>query len=74
MNKLEKLRLIIDDKLKARGVTEFPLTEDTVLADSGLDSLDLVELSMEIEDEFKVTISETTFRQCKTVGDVLALI
>jgi acyl carrier protein len=38
--------------------------------DLGLDSLDLVECSMEIEEEFGVSVSDELVEQVKTVGDV----
>jgi acyl carrier protein len=38
--------------------------------DLGLDSLDLVECSMEIEEEFGVSVPDELVEQVKTVGDV----
>ncbi len=50
------------------------VTADTVLTDDlGADSLDLVELCMEVEDEFGIKISEedeAEFNTGMTVGDL----
>lgn len=40
--------------------------------DLGADSLDLVELSMNLEDEFAIEIADEDFWSLKTVSDVLA--
>lgn len=48
------------------------VTAETVLADLALDSLDMVELLMELEDEFSVTIDSDASIQ--TVGDLISQI
>lgn len=62
MNTQEKinfLKLAIMD-IKGSSVA-FPITEDTVLMDLGLDSLDIVELQMYYEDKTqRITIDPTT--------------
>lgn len=51
------------------------LTEDTVIiGDLGLNSLDLVGLVTEIEDEFDVEIPDRAIKFFKTVGDVIKFI
>jgi acyl carrier protein len=42
----------------------------TLLRDLPWDSLDFVECSMEIEEEFAVTVPDELMDQAKTVGDV----
>ena len=44
------------------------------VADLKADSLDLAELMMSLEDEFKVVISEDDAGKIKTVGDAIAYI
>ncbi|NJL05301.1 MAG: acyl carrier protein [Chloroflexaceae bacterium] len=44
------------------------------IADLKADSLDLAELMMSLEDEFKVVISEDDAATIKTVGDAIAYI
>jgi len=39
----------------------------------GLDSLDAVELTMTIEQEYNITIPDTEINNIKTVGDILDL-
>jgi len=51
------------------------ITEDTHLAnDLGLDSLDLVEFGLGIEDEFDIEIPDEQAEQIVTVGDAVELI
>lgn len=44
------------------------------LTDSGLTSLDLIELAVRIEDEFGVRISEDVYKQNPTVGELATYI
>lgn len=52
------------------------ITSDTELReDLGLDSLDTVDLAMDIEDMFKFYINDLSeFCECKTVGDLSSFI
>lgn len=51
------------------------LTEDTILiADLGLNSLDLVNLACVVEDEFDIEIPDRAIKNFKTVGDVITFI
>lgn len=48
------------------------ITEKTELvADLGIDSLGVMEVVADIEDEFGLTIAETELRQVATLGDVV---
>lgn len=42
-----------------------------VVEDLGADSLDVVELLMTLEDEFKITIPEEKIADLKTIGDIV---
>lgn len=65
-----KVRSIIVDKL---GVDEDSITEDSSFTnDLGADSLDTVELIMEFEKEFDLTISDEDAEKIATVGDAIA--
>ncbi|MCD6463656.1 MAG: acyl carrier protein [Thermotogae bacterium] len=65
----EKVRTIISEKL---GVEEDEVTEESTLdEDLGADSLDLVDLTMAIEDEFGVRVEDEELEKIKTVGDVV---
>ena len=54
------------------GKTELAITEDTSFEELEMDSLDIVELAMKIEDEFNVNIEMS--ENIKTVGDLLKII
>ena len=65
-----KLKALIAEQL---GVDEDNITlEATFVEDLGVDSLDLVELSMALEDEFGIEeMSEEDMANIKTVGDLV---
>lgn len=64
-----KVKAIIVEKL---GVSESEVTpEATFTQDLGADSLDTVELIMELEKEFDVTIPDTDAEGIQTVGDAI---
>lgn len=48
--------------------------ETSFINDLGADSLDLVELVMEFEDEFDITIPDEESEQIKTVGQAIKYI
>jgi len=54
------------------GKNELTITEDTSFEELEMDSLDIVELAMKIEDEFNVNIEMS--ENIKTVGDLLHII
>ena len=69
---IEKLTQIISEHT---GNSDITITEDTILiADLGLNSLDLVNLAVKVEDEFDIEIPDRAIKDFKTVGDVIAFI
>ena len=69
---VKKVKAIIVDKL---GVEETEVTETANFTnDLGADSLDTVELIMELEKEFGVTIPDSDAEKIQTVGDAIAYI
>ena len=54
------------------GKADLAITEDTSFEELEMDSLDIVELAMKIEDEFNVNIEMS--ENIKTVGDLLHII
>jgi acyl carrier protein len=47
------------------------ITEDTdIVADLGADSLDLMELITEIENEYGISVTDEAIYGCKTVGEL----
>ncbi|PLR77605.1 acyl carrier protein [Bacillus sp. V3-13] len=66
---LERVTKIIVDRL---GVDENQVTlEASFKDDLGADSLDVVELVMELEDEFDMEISDDDAEKIATVGDAV---
>lgn len=69
---LEKITQIIHENT---GNYELIINEDTILlADLGLNSLDLLNLVCIVEDEFDIEIPDRVVWQFKTVGDVMKFI
>ena len=67
-----RVKAIIDDKL---GVDESEVKpEATFTNDLGADSLDTVELIMELEKEFNITIPDDQAEKIATVGDAIAYV
>ncbi len=65
-----KIKKIIVDKL---GVDESSVTNDASFTnDLGADSLDTVELIMEFEKEFDISIPDEDAEKIQTVGDVIS--
>ena len=66
---IEKVKEIISNQLS---VDVKKLTEKTNIAEElGADSLDVVELVMELEDEFGMEISDEDAEKISTVGDAV---
>jgi acyl carrier protein len=70
MNSLDTVKSI----LAKRGVDVSKLKEDDSLQELGLDSLDLVEVMLEIEDALNVEFSSNEIASLNTVKDVAELI
>ena len=56
------------------GVSSDRITPDTALPDFGADSLDTVELFMELEEEFGISIPDEVAQRIRTVGDAIRYI
>ena len=67
-----RVKAIIVDKL---GVAEDEITPDAAFtSDLGADSLDAVELIMEFEKEFNISIPDDEAEKIQTVGDAIKYI
>ena len=70
----------IFEKLKAIAVNQIGIDEDKVkpesdiIKDLGLDSLDIVDMLMYVEEEFGVSIDDGYVAEMKTVADVVKFI
>lgn len=60
--------------LKEQGAKADGLNEDSKLTDLGLDSLDVVQVMMEIESELNIEFATEELKGLSTVKDVLDLI
>ncbi|MBT9167111.1 MAG: Acyl carrier protein [Syntrophomonadaceae bacterium] len=71
MDFFARVKGLISEQL---GVDEGEITKETSFEELNADSLDIVELVMAIEEEFKLEISDEEVEKIKTVGDVVRYI
>ena len=70
---LEKIKEILAEQFDVDDIST--LTENTNIQDDlGADSLDVVEVLMSIEDEFKVEIPDEEIENIKTIGELASYI
>jgi acyl carrier protein len=69
---LERVKRIIVDKLNVDPSEVTP--EASIKEDLGADSLDVMDLVLELEDEFEMEISDEDAEKISTVGDIVAYI
>ena len=69
MDYFDKIKDRLSSKLRGQ-----ELTEESVFKDLGIDSLDLVDLVFELEEEIGVEFEDEELLQIKTVKDLLNLI
>lgn len=72
METFDKVREIICEQLDAEAETV--TMEASILEDLEADSLDVVDLVMNLEEAFDTEIPDTDIEQLKTVGDVVRYI
>ena len=65
---LQKMQLVIQEQM---GKEDIVLTEDTKLDDLGVDSIELMEFIINLEDEFALEISDDTIDHMDKVSDLL---
>ena len=70
---LEKVKEVISEQLGIDD-TDSITTETTFIDDLGVDSLDIVELIMALEEEFDMEIPEEEAEKITSVGDVVTYI
>ena len=72
MSPFERVQKIICEQLE---IDSHLVTEDASLSgDLGADSLDLVDLSMSIEEEFNLEVPDDVLDHIRTVGDIVKFI
>ena len=65
---LQKMQLVIQEQLDREDIV---LTEATKLNDLGVDSIELMEFIINLEDEFSLEISDNTIDHMDKVSDLL---
>lgn len=72
MSTFERVQKIICEQLE---IDSHLVTEDaSISGDLGADSLDLVDLSMSIEEEFNLEVPDYVLDHVRTVGDIVKFI
>lgn len=64
----ERLKNIISEQL---GIPEGDITMETTIDELDIDSIDAVELIMNIEDEFDIEIPDEEMDNLKNIGDLV---
>ena len=72
MSTLEKVKKVVVDQLSCDEALVTP--EASFTADLGADSLDLVEISMALEEEFSIEVPDDQVESIHTVEDVVKFI
>lgn len=68
----EKIQNMLNKQL---GIDKSKITMDAdIIKDIGADSLDIVELLMEVESEWGITIDDEDVKDFHTIGDVVSYI
>jgi acyl carrier protein len=70
MDTFSRLKALLEN----RGIKTGQLTENSTLKDIGIDSLDLVEVLLELEKELNVTFSDDELLGVRSVSDVVNLV
>lgn len=69
---LEKIKQVISEKLN---VSEDEITEDTVFTDDlGADSIDIMEMIMDVETEYDIELPTEKLENISTVRDLIDLL
>lgn len=71
METFEKLREIISQNTD---VNEENISLETTLDELGLDSIDLVDLIMSVEEAFSINVPDEEFENIKSVFDIVGII
>lgn len=71
MDVLNTIKKILAEQLD---IDENSITETTTIEDLGVDSLDLVETIMNIEEEFGIEVDDNDVENLKTIGDFIKYI
>lgn len=70
MDTFSRLKTLLEN----RGIKTGQLTESSTLKEIGIDSLDLVEVLLELEKQLNVTFSDDELLGCRSISDVVDLV
>ena len=70
----QEIETKVIDALAGFGADPAVLTRDATLEEVDVDSLDLVELTQVVEEEYDIDLESADFKQIKTVGDIVDLV
>jgi acyl carrier protein len=70
MDTFSRLKTLLEN----RGIKTGQLTESSTLKDIGIDSLDLVEVLLELEKQLNITFSDDELLGCRSISDVVNLV
>ena len=65
-----RINEIVHEKLGLGGTPLDIRPENTMIADMGADSIDMVDLAMGLEEEYSLFIPDDDFNRWKSVGDI----
>lgn len=65
---------LIDTMADITGIDANEITMETTMNELGLDSLDLAELTFDLEEQFSIELNPTEVNQCATLGEIYNLI
>ena len=65
---------LIDAIADITGIDANDITMETTMDELGLDSLDLANLTFDLEDQFNIDLNEREINQCSTLGEIYELI
>ncbi len=69
MSRINEVENLIKEKLNVAEIDK-----NATLATYGLDSLDVVEFILELEDKFSISFEAEDTKDIKTIGDLLTLV
>ncbi|HVL65379.1 MAG TPA: acyl carrier protein [Actinomycetota bacterium] len=71
----QEIVAVIKEHLEARGIPADVVTPEADLAsDVGLDSLDVTELTLGLEERFSIEIPDEELEDVRTIGDAASLV
>ena len=74
MTREEISRKLVEIVQKEKHVPDDKLTEETALADAGIDSLDSLSILFAIEESFHISIPDDKARAIRTFGDMVNVV